>query len=189
MTYSRQRLKEVTALKREAVRRIQNDIGEIGASPSQKYIQEFTREFQTFEAVVAPAEILEAARRANLIWIGDYHALTRSQTYASEFLRELKTRKNNIAVAVEPVFARNQEVLTRWMAGKISEQEFLDRIHYREEWGCDWEGYKTIFEAARELHIPIYGADCQLALTSVPGQGTCVRVEIPELTILEKVTA
>src|SRR5437667_2663978 len=50
--------------------------------------------------------------------------------------------KNNIAVAVEPVFARNQEVLTRWMAGKISEQEFLDRIHYREEWGCDWEGYK-----------------------------------------------
>src|SRR5436190_722316 len=160
MTYSRQRLKEVTALKREAVRRIQNDIGEIGASPSQKYIQEFTREFQTFESVVAPAEILEAARRANLIWIGDYHALTRSQTYASEFLRELKTRKNNIAVAVEPVFARNQEVLTRWMAGKISEQEFLDRIHYREEWGCDWEGYKTIFEAARELHIPIYGADC-----------------------------
>ncbi|PYR89607.1 MAG: hypothetical protein DMG19_06990, partial [Acidobacteria bacterium] len=92
MTYSRQRLKEVTALKREAVRRIQNDIGEIGASPSQKYIQEFTGEFQTFESVVAPAEILEAARRANLIWIGDYHALTRSQTYASEFLRELKTR-------------------------------------------------------------------------------------------------
>jgi len=160
MTYSRQRLKEVTALKREAVRRIQNDIGEIGASPSQKYIHEFTREFQTFESVVAPAEILEAARRANLIWIGDYHALTRSQTYASEFLRELKTRKNNIAVAVEPVFARNQEVLSRWMAGKISEQEFLDRIHYREEWGCDWEGYKTIFEAAGELHIPIYGADC-----------------------------
>src|SRR5438094_8025973 len=160
MTYSRQRLKEVTALKREAVRRIQNDIGEIGASPSQKYIQEFTREFQTFESVVAPAEILEAARRANLIWIGDYPSLTRSQTYASEFLRELKTRKNNIAVAVEPVFARNQEVLTRWMAGKISEQEFLDRIHYGEEWGCDWAGYKTICEAARELRLPIYGVDC-----------------------------
>src|SRR5207244_3334309 len=136
------------------------DIGEIGASPSQKYIHEFTREFQTFESVVAPAEILEAARRANLIWIGDYHALTRSQTYASEFLRELKTRKGDLAVAVEPVFARNQEILDSWMAGKISEQEFLERIHYHEEWGCEWEGYKAIFAAARELHIPIYGADC-----------------------------
>src|SRR5207247_10642360 len=141
MTYARQRQKDAPPLKGEPVPRNQNDIGEIGASPSQKYIQEFTHEFQTFEAVVAPAEILEAARRANLIWIGDYHALTRSQTYASGFLRELKTRKNNIAVAVEPVFARNQEVLSRWMAGKISEIEFLDRIHYREEWGCDWEGY------------------------------------------------
>src|SRR3989442_14762035 len=113
MTYSGQRLKEFTALKREAVRRIQNDIGEIGASPRQKYIHEFTREFQTFESVVAPAEILEAARRANFILIGDYHALTRSQTYASGFLRGLKTRKNNIAVAVEPVFAQKQQWLSR----------------------------------------------------------------------------
>ena len=45
MTYSKQRLKEVTALKRQAVRLIQNDIGEIDASPSRKYIQEFNREF------------------------------------------------------------------------------------------------------------------------------------------------
>ncbi len=160
MTYSRQRLKEVTALKREAVRRIQNDIGEMGASPSRKYIQEFNREFQTFESVTDRGQILEEAQKANLIWIGDYHALIRSQTYASEFLRELKIRKNGIAVAVEPVFARNQEILDCWMAGKISEQEFLERIRYGEEWGCDWEGYKSIFAAARELHIPIYGADC-----------------------------
>src|SRR5438270_357215 len=35
----------------------------------------------------------------------------------------------------------------------------------------------------------IYGASCQLKLTSVPGQGTCARVEIPELTVPERVTA
>jgi len=154
MTYSRQRLKEVTALKREAVRRIQNDIGEMGASLSRKYTQEFNREFQNFESVDDPAEILEQARQANLIWIGDYHALIQSQTYASEFLRELKAHKRDIAVAVEPVFARNQEILDCWMAGKISEQDFLERIHYREEWGCDWEGYKTIFDIRSGLSSP-----------------------------------
>ena len=46
------------------------------------------------------------------------------------------------------------------MAGKISEHEFLDRIHYKEEWGCDWDGYKAIFETARDLRIPVYGIDC-----------------------------
>ena len=35
----------------------------------------------------------------------------------------------------------------------------------------------------------IYGADHQLVLRSVPGEGTCARIEIPELLALERVTA
>jgi two-component system LytT family sensor kinase len=35
----------------------------------------------------------------------------------------------------------------------------------------------------------IYGAHYHLKLTSVPGQGTCARVEIPELAVPERVTA
>jgi len=35
----------------------------------------------------------------------------------------------------------------------------------------------------------IYGAQYHLKLTSVPGQGTCARVEIPELAVPERVTA
>jgi len=35
----------------------------------------------------------------------------------------------------------------------------------------------------------IYGEDCQLKLKSVPGQGTWASVEIPELTVAERVTA
>jgi len=35
----------------------------------------------------------------------------------------------------------------------------------------------------------IYGASCQLKLQSVPGVGTCASVEIPELTVPERVTA
>ena len=160
MTYSKQRLKEVTALKKQAVRLIQHDIGQIHPSPSRKYIQEFSREFQTFHNACDPKDILEEASQANLIWIGDYHALGQSQVYAAEFIHELAEKKNNLLIAVEPVFARNQEVLDRWMNGKISEREFLDAMHYDEEWGCDWKGYQTIFTTARELKIPIYGVDC-----------------------------
>src|SRR5262249_32891081 len=45
-------------------------------------------------------------------------------------------------------------------SGRISEQEFLERIRYEEEGGCDWTGYKAVLETARDLHIPIYGVDC-----------------------------
>jgi len=35
----------------------------------------------------------------------------------------------------------------------------------------------------------IYGANYQLKLHSVPGQGTSARVEIPEITVVERATA
>jgi hypothetical protein len=160
MTYSKQRLREVTALKREAVRRIQTDIGEIHSSPSRKYCQEFNQEFLTYQSLCEPDEIRGKAFDANLIWIGDYHALRASQSYVVELLKDLAQHKDNLALAMEPVFARSQEILDRWMSGNISEQEFLDRIRYSEEWGCEWSGYKAIFDAARQLRIPVYGADC-----------------------------
>ncbi len=160
MTYSKQRLKEITALKKKAVRRIQSDIYEIDALPSRKYIQEFNLEFQVFDTVCDPDDILREAHRANLIWIGDYHALGPSQTFAANFIHQLAAHDSKLVVAVEPVFGRNQKVLDRWMAGKISEQEFLDGVRYYEEWGCDWAGYKGIFTAAREHGIPVYGIDC-----------------------------
>src|SRR5262245_38334279 len=144
MTYSKKRLREVTALKRAAVRKIQNEIGEFRASPSRKYIEEFNREFRTFQAISSNEEIIEQARQANLIWIGDYHALSKSQTYAADFIRCLNEDNRRVLLAVEPVFARSQKILDSWMSGKISEQEFLEAIRYREEWGCDWDGYKSI---------------------------------------------
>ena len=159
MTYSKQRLREVTDLKRKAVRRIQTEIWEIHASPTRKYIEEFGLEFGRFDATCRPTEIFDAALQANLIWIGDYHALTKTQLYVVDLLRQLSEHKDNLALAVEPIFAKYQGVLDQWMSGKISESEFLERIHYYEEWGCDWTGYKAIFEAARELGIPVYGVD------------------------------
>ena len=35
----------------------------------------------------------------------------------------------------------------------------------------------------------IYGANNQLKLRSVPGQGTCASIEIPDLALPERVTA
>jgi hypothetical protein len=160
MTYSKQRLREITALKKEAVRRIQTDIVEIHPSPTRKYIHEFNREFLDFESVCAADDILEEAQQANLVWIGDYHALPASQSYAVMFLKDLANAKKRVVLAVEPVFARNQKTLDKWIAGKISEQEFLDRSRYEEEWGCNWPSYRMLFNTARELRIPVYGVDC-----------------------------
>ena len=49
----------------------------------------------------------------------------------------------------------------------------------------DGNGLSNVNEQLRT----IYGAQYHLKLTSAPGQGTCARVEIPELAVLDRVTA
>ena len=41
----------------------------------------------------------------------------------------------------------------------------------------------------RERLRVIYGATYQLTLTSQPGQGTTARIEVPELLVVESITA
>jgi heme-binding uptake protein ChaN (Tiki superfamily) len=159
MRYSSKRIRELADLKHAAVERIRTDIGQIDTSPSHKYIEEFTTEFANFQDVCDPSMVVDDASAANLIWIGDYHALSRFQEFVSTFLRELFQRNRNIALAVEPVFARHQRTLERWMSGRISEQAFLEAIRYDDEWGCDWKSYSQWFSTARELGIPVYGID------------------------------
>jgi hypothetical protein len=160
MPYSQRRIKEVAEIKQTAVHRIRTAIGQIDTSPSFKYIRDFATEFASFDSVCQYSDILDDAATANLIWIGDYHALSRFQQFAADFVRDLYRKNTNIALGVEPVFARNQKLLDRWMKGQISEQAFLEGIRYEDEWGCDWNSYSLLFKTARDLDVPIYGVDC-----------------------------
>src|SRR5206468_12792548 len=102
MSYCRRRLNEVVALQKDILNRIEADLGEFGNSPRRKYIQEFHDEFQSFEAPCTNPEILQAAASANLVWIGDYHALVKSRTFAADLIRQIAHLKNfNIALGVE----------------------------------------------------------------------------------------
>ena len=160
MGYSSRRLNEVVALQKNILERIEADLGEFRNSHRRKYIQEFQDEFRTFESVCENAEIVESAARSNVVWVGDYHTLGRCQAYAAGLLEQLAQRKSGrVALGVEVVFAHQQRILDRWMAGSISDREFLAQIRYAQQWGCDWASYKVLFDAARNLGIPVYGLD------------------------------
>ncbi len=160
MGYSQKRIKEVADIKRATVQRIRREIGQFHVSSSHKYIEDFATEFASYADVCDPVDVLNRAAASNLVWIGDYHALSRFQEFASAFVRDLHKRNSNIALGVECVFARHQKILDNWMAGRISEPAFLEGIHYQDDWGCDWKSYSLLFHTARELGVPIYGVDC-----------------------------
>lgn len=163
---------ETTGSSREQLIRIQKRVAErlkkeIELSlkrPSQeliKYRQEYEREFQTFKRVSSIGELIEAARRADIVYNGDYHPMPQAQRIPLRILRELIKFRPRITLAVEVVLAQHQAILDRFMADQISEPEFLKEINYEKTWGFPWQNYRNLFIFAKDNNIKVVGINSQ----------------------------
>ena len=56
---------------------------------------------------------------------------------------------------MEIVHQKNQEEITRYLNGTITELEFLEGINYHESWRFPWNHYKTFFDLAKKKNFEI----------------------------------
>ena len=59
---------------------------------------------------------------------------------------------------------RVQDVLDRWVAGELSESEFLQRSHWAEVWGFDAAYYLPLFHFARMHRVPMVALNVEREL-------------------------
>ena len=116
------------AIGRRAVAKLRTEIGRIDPAARSAYVRAFEREFAAVTAESTFDDLVIDCYKADLIYIGDFHALPRSQEFAARLLHEIASRSGRTVLAVEMVHGRHQHVLDRWMAGEIRETEFLRRI-------------------------------------------------------------
>jgi len=152
----------IASIQREAVERLKAAL--FGSDPyaRRRYILDFHQEFRSFRRRVGWKELASASGRADIVFVGDYHALSSCQVFAVRLLEEMVRRHpGRVVLAMEMVFGRHQRVLDRFLAGEIDESDFLRRIRYEQDWGYPWEGYRAIFNAARRLKVPVLAADAE----------------------------
>ena len=154
-------LREEVSFHKEMVRRLKREIGVIDRNSRRKYIRDFDEEFRDYEAISSFDDLVLAAYKSDIIYIGDYHALPQSQLFIARLLREIARRTRKLALGMEMIFGRNQRILDRWTNGEIEEDEFLRRIRYHLDWGYDWASFRQIFEVANEHGIPVLALDCE----------------------------
>ncbi|NIR59696.1 MAG: ChaN family lipoprotein, partial [Gammaproteobacteria bacterium] len=70
-----------------------------------------------------------------------------------------------LSLGIEFVYTRQQDLLDRRQAGELDDDTLLRRLHYREEWGYPWDGYRDLLDTARRLGVRV------LALDVGPRQG------------------
>jgi hypothetical protein len=155
-------LKQLIDLQRSMYDKALADARESSGADSQ-LIATYQREFEAslpnqFNAV--PVRKLLAAIDSNpLLLFGDFHSHKQSQRAFLRIMRMYRNRPDHapIIVALEMFRSQDQQHLNAWLAGNITDDEFLDVIDYENSWGFPWTNYKPILEYCKYQGIPAVG--------------------------------
>lgn len=122
----------------------------------RRYYDAYKREFRGPSRHSSKEELIQACCRSEILLVGDYHAFAQSQKAALRLLRELIARAQTpLALGLELVPAAHQAEVSAFVAGELSEQEFLAAIDYRRNWGFPWENFRPLFELARARKLEV----------------------------------
>jgi uncharacterized iron-regulated protein len=145
----------------QALACVQREIRTQDSSSRRKYLRDFAHAFRSYHSVLEPQQYQTLLRSADILLIGDYHALPASQQFAGRLLEELAQPGDRpVVLGVETIFARDQHIVDEWWRREIDEEEFRQRIRFDVEWGYDWGPFYSLLCAARENGEAVYGLDC-----------------------------
>ncbi|HXM65134.1 MAG TPA: ChaN family lipoprotein [Candidatus Acidoferrum sp.] len=127
----------------------------------RKYLREFNEAYRSYDSVLDSQAIRNALHCADVVLVGDYHALPGAQRYAASLIEERAlTGDRPVVLGVETIFARDQHILDEWWRREIDESELRQRIRFDIDWGYDWRPFYELLVAARDHGEAIYGLDC-----------------------------
>jgi hypothetical protein len=149
-----------SAAQMHALQQIEREIRATDPHLRRKYLRDFTNAFREYESVLSEPQAAAIVQSADVILVGDYHALPASQRYAGALVRQLAESGRQVVLGLETIFSRDQHILDEWRQGEISGGELRQRIRFDFEWGYDWQPFYELLEVARAHAHRIYGLDC-----------------------------
>ena len=150
-----------TAAQQFALLQVKREISATDPHGRLKYVRDFSEAFRDYRRTLRADELRAHYAKADILLLGDYHALSASQEFATSLLSTLihPAEARPVVLALEMVFSRDQYVLDEWLRGELSEDELRAGLHYDDDWGYDWEPFVQLLRQARKFGCPVYGID------------------------------
>lgn len=126
----------------------------------RKYLRDFSNAFQTYRRVLRDKSLRQRLSEADVILVGDYHALPASQRFTASLIESLVADGRDVVLGVEAIVARDQHILDEWQRHEIDSDELRSRIRFETDWGYDWQPFRELLERARCAGVKIHGLDC-----------------------------
>ncbi|HTC48251.1 MAG TPA: ChaN family lipoprotein [Candidatus Aquilonibacter sp.] len=150
-----------SAVQLHALAGVEREIHAQDSHGRRKYLREFTEAFRSYDSVLDTQQLQDSLRTADIVLIGDYHALPAAQRYAASLVEQRALMGDRpVVLGMETIFARDQHILEEWWRREIDEVELRQRIRFDLDWGYDWAPFYELLVAARDHGEGIYGLDC-----------------------------
>jgi hypothetical protein len=158
------RARRRTAAQQLALLQVKREIRATDPHGRLKYVRDFSEAFRDYRRALSDTELKQQYATADVLLVGDYHALAASQDFVASLIGQLTIGQfaqgdRPLVVALEMVFSRDQYVLDEWLRGEIGEEELRAGIRYDDEWGYDWEPFVRLLRQAKKYGCPVYGID------------------------------
>jgi uncharacterized iron-regulated protein len=108
------------------------------------------------------AGLIEELKGVRLVFIGEMHDREGHHRAQLQMIRALREAGLPVVVGLEMIRRESQGALDLWVAGRMSEDNFL-RV-YRQNWSM-WPLYRDIFLYARQARIPMLGLNLPREIT------------------------
>jgi len=116
------------------------------------------------------ATMLEHARQARIVYVGETHDSPASHDLQLEILTHLQQQNpQKVALAMEMFTPEQQETLDRWTGGNLTEKEFIKEVKWYQNWKMNFAYYRPLLIYARDNRIPVIGINAPKDLVSAVG--------------------
>jgi Haem-binding uptake, Tiki superfamily, ChaN len=175
-----------SAAQLHALAEVERTIRATDTSGRRQYLRDFSESFKDYRCVLMPVEVDQRAQRADVVLVGDYHALPASQIYTAGLVERLVASGREVVLGVEAIVARDQHIVEEWQRGEIDSDELRTRIHFDSGWGYDWQPFHELLCRANTAGAKICGLDCtpRQDMRSIRARDRHAAVKIDELRSL-----
>ncbi len=109
-------------------------------------------------------DVISRAAKASVVLLGETHVNADHHRWQLQTLVALHAVRPNMVIGFEMFPRRVQAVLDKWVAGELTEKEFLRAAEWDRVWNTDANLYLPLFHFARMNHIPMRALNIEASL-------------------------
>lgn len=116
------------------------------------------------KGTLSNVEVVAHAAKHSVVLLGETHVNMEHHRWQLQTLAALYAVQSNMVIGFEMFPRRVQAVLDQWVAGELTEKEFLAAVQWRTVWNSDADLYLPLFHFARMNRIPMRALNIESSL-------------------------